>query len=237
MFNEFQIIGHRGWMAKYPENTLLSFEKAKQAGANMIEFDVQLSKDNHLVIMHDETTKRVCNRDLKVSITNRNSLEELDVDGNPIPFLEQVFDKFKTDLNYCIELKTFKTTSIESKLTLAYYTVNEILKHSLRRNCVITSFDEPLLKACRSIGFSNIGLVSDKSIKEKKFKLNSLNHRAIKSEPSTPTFAWTVNDSRRMRTLIANKVDGIITDHVDKLVNILNGENNKCRNKIEKMNQ
>ena len=36
------------------------------------------------------------------------------------------------------------------------------------------------------------------------------------------TFAWTVNNAKRMKTLIDKKVNGIVTDHVDKLVNICN---------------
>ena len=67
MFDQFQIIGHRGWAAKYPENTLLGFQKAIDAGATMIELDVQLTSDNHLVVFHDETAKRLCDRDLKLA--------------------------------------------------------------------------------------------------------------------------------------------------------------------------
>ena len=65
MFSTFQIIGHRGWPAKYPENTLLGFEKAIDAGATMIEFDVQLTRYNKLVVFHDDTAKRLCNRHIE----------------------------------------------------------------------------------------------------------------------------------------------------------------------------
>ena len=46
---------HRGFSGKYPENTLLAFEKAVEAGAQGIELDVQLTKDGEIVIIHDET--------------------------------------------------------------------------------------------------------------------------------------------------------------------------------------
>lgn len=49
---------HRGFKGKYPENTMLAFKKAIEAGADGIEFDVHLSKDGELVIIHDEFLDR-----------------------------------------------------------------------------------------------------------------------------------------------------------------------------------
>ena len=50
--------GHRGFCAKYPENTLLSYEKAIEIGVDAIEFDIWLSKDKVPVLMHDGNAKR-----------------------------------------------------------------------------------------------------------------------------------------------------------------------------------
>ena len=49
---------HRGFSGKYPENTMLAFQKAIEVGADGIELDVQLTKDGELVIIHDETIDR-----------------------------------------------------------------------------------------------------------------------------------------------------------------------------------
>lgn len=46
---------HRGFSGKYPENTMLAFEKAVEIGADGVELDVQLKKDGEVVIIHDET--------------------------------------------------------------------------------------------------------------------------------------------------------------------------------------
>ncbi len=54
------IEGHRGVCALYPENTLLSFEKAIEMGVDAIEFDVWLSKDKIPVLMHDGNPYRTC---------------------------------------------------------------------------------------------------------------------------------------------------------------------------------
>ena len=49
---------HRGFKGQYPENTLLAFEKAIEIGCDGTEFDVQLTKDGQVVIIHDETLDR-----------------------------------------------------------------------------------------------------------------------------------------------------------------------------------
>jgi glycerophosphoryl diester phosphodiesterase len=59
--DSFLKIAHRGYASKYPENTMLAFEKAVQAGADMIELDVHLSKDGRLVVIHDDRIDRTAN--------------------------------------------------------------------------------------------------------------------------------------------------------------------------------
>ena len=50
--------GHRGFSGNYPENTLLAFSKAIEAGCDGIELDVHLTKDGEVVVIHDETVDR-----------------------------------------------------------------------------------------------------------------------------------------------------------------------------------
>jgi len=222
MFETFQIIGHRGWKAKYPENTILGFRKAIEAGANMIEFDVQLTRDTHLAVFHDQTAKRVCGRNINIGRADRPELEQLkvfDSDEN-IPFLDQVFDTFTTDVNYYVELKTYKLTTEEQKIKLAYYTFNEIIKHGVQNNTVIVAWEEGLLNLCRRLGFVNLGVNFEKLPKPFRAKVSCCNHNLIKKPVTEPTYAWTVNNVRRMKTLLKQNVTGIVTDHVDKLVNI-----------------
>src|SRR4030042_6855801 len=52
------VIAHRGFSGKAPENTLASFKKAMEAGADVIEFDVRFSRDGHLIVFHDDTLER-----------------------------------------------------------------------------------------------------------------------------------------------------------------------------------
>ena len=58
--NQIYIEGHRGACALYPENTLLSYQKAIEMGVDAIEFDVWLSSDKVPVLMHDRNVARIC---------------------------------------------------------------------------------------------------------------------------------------------------------------------------------
>lgn len=72
---------HRGFSGQFPENTMLAFEKAVEAGADGIELDVQFSKDGELVIMHDETLNRTAGVDGFVKDYTLEQLKAMDVSG------------------------------------------------------------------------------------------------------------------------------------------------------------
>src|SRR5690348_7685142 len=72
------VVGHRGAMGHAPENTMTSFEEAVSLGADMLEFDVRLSKDRVPVVVHDANLDRTSNRSLNVADLNVKDLLELD---------------------------------------------------------------------------------------------------------------------------------------------------------------
>lgn len=72
------ICAHRGAMETHPENTISAFNEAILLGAHMIEFDVQMTKDNKLVIMHDKTVDRTTNGAGLVSELTLEEIKKLD---------------------------------------------------------------------------------------------------------------------------------------------------------------
>lgn len=72
------LCAHRGAMATHPENTLPAFEEALRLGAAMIEFDVQLSRDGALILMHDLTLDRTTDREGPVADLTLSQLREVD---------------------------------------------------------------------------------------------------------------------------------------------------------------
>jgi|TARA_B110000967_G_C18860989_1_gene549919 glycerophosphoryl diester phosphodiesterase len=74
MIHPKQLVAHRGYQAKYPENTALSLKKAIEAGARFIELDVQFSLDQLPIIYHDTDLMRVSGAELEVAKTTREVL-------------------------------------------------------------------------------------------------------------------------------------------------------------------
>src|SRR3954454_13113161 len=93
-----EIIGHRGAASDAPENTLASFRLAWEQQADAIECDVRLSKDVHIVAIHDAETKRTAGVDVAVVDQTLAELRRLDVGrwkderfaGEPIPTLAEI---------------------------------------------------------------------------------------------------------------------------------------------------
>ncbi len=115
-----ELIAHRGFGFYAPENTVPAFNRAGAMGAEMVEFDVQLSKDGKLVVIHDESIERTtlgwsdwdAEKSKLVKDLNWEELENLDAGlwfnkdfaGVRIPLLEQVI-KLCLDNNLLINLE------------------------------------------------------------------------------------------------------------------------------------
>ena len=107
------ICAHRGARSTHPENTLPAFREAVRLGAHMIEFDVRMSRDGELVIMHDATVDRTTNGSGKVSDLTLAELKSLDAGawkgprfaGTRIPTLAEALEIMPKNVWLNIHLK------------------------------------------------------------------------------------------------------------------------------------
>ena len=90
----------------------------------------------------------------------------------------------------------------------------------MQNNCVVVCWEQEMLTLCRRLGYVNLGVNFDQGPKPFRAKVGCAKHTLIKQEITEPTYAWTVNNAKRMKTLMKYKVTGIVTDHVDKLVKV-----------------
>jgi glycerophosphoryl diester phosphodiesterase len=113
-----QIIAHRGESFDAPENTLASVNLAWERGAEAVEVDVHLSKDNHVVVIHDFKTKRIGGRNKRVKNQTLAQLKQLDVGswknekyiGEQIPTLKEVIETIPNEKKLLVEVKSdFRT--------------------------------------------------------------------------------------------------------------------------------
>ena len=237
---------HRGLSSRYPENTMLAYKKAIEAGSDGIELDVQMTKDNVPVLIHDETINRTCNNKKKGYVRNYTyqKLSKIDfsykfagqVPFQKIPTLEEYF-KLVKDLPIVtnIELKTnhYEYPGIER----AVY--NLIRKYHMQDKVIISSFNydsvlriknlDPSLKcgflAKRCV--QNAGqFVSNNGLQCYNVGYTSLDNAAIAElkKHKISIYAWTVNDPDDIRKLINMGVDGIISNYPDRVNQCLREE-------------
>lgn len=136
------IIGHRGAAAVAPENTLASFERAMQDGADGIEFDVRLSRDAVPVVIHDPTLTRTASINREVAKMSAAELAPFDV-----PNLHEVLIQFKQrDALLNVEMK-----SEQGELALANAVVQAIQNESMATKVIVSSFDMTLISEVKRI--------------------------------------------------------------------------------------
>lgn len=103
------IIGHRGCPHSEPENTLRSFKRALDHGADMIELDVHLTKDDKLIIMHDGNLARTTGIDKEIRKMTLAEIRSHTAEGETIPTLKETLEFLKGKCMVNIESKNKKT--------------------------------------------------------------------------------------------------------------------------------
>ena len=153
-FNKPLIIGHRGFPAQYPENTLVSFQAAVDAGVGMIELDVTLSLDSEVVVIHDDTLDRTTSGAGAVDSHTLPELRKLDAGGwfhkkfagEKIPTLDEVLDSLvdKTMIN--VEIKPSAIGSRSYVELIVEKALAAIDTRDVHQHILISSFDPEILK-------------------------------------------------------------------------------------------
>lgn len=215
----FLKIGHRGARAYEIENTIESFKKAIDLGVNAIELDVRRTKDNHLIISHDDTLKRIFGIDKKIIEMDLKELKTLT--DNKVPTLIEAL-RF-IDRKVSKILVEIKETGYEKKI------VDEIKKEKLIDNVILISFHEDAIENVKRINPEiETGLIYarhknpiDTSLKLKAQYLVAL-YRFVHSKDverahrnNLKVIVWTINTTEEAIQYIKKGVDGIATDRPD----------------------
>lgn len=168
MIKADQLVAHRGYQAKYPENTLLALNQAILHGALMVELDVQFSADRLPIIYHDTTLQRVSGCPGSVFNKQRHELLEL-----PAYEPQRLGDQFITEkispletLVSLLQSNPQVTAFVELKEESIAHCGRQLISNSVRdilrpvaRQAVIMSFDYELAIAARQAGWPLVGVV------------------------------------------------------------------------------
>jgi glycerophosphoryl diester phosphodiesterase len=219
-------IGHRGAPAYEPENTLRSFGKAMELGANAVELDIRKTRDGRIVVIHDAEVDRTTNSRGSVRCLTLDEVKRLTAGkGEKIPTLEEALDFLDRKVRILVELK---------ELGLEGNTLSLIREKGLEENVIIVSFHEEALRRMRELSEKvETGLIyvrHENPIETAlRLKANYLipfykHARATDVEKAhergLKVIVWTINEREEAVKYAEWGVDGVASDKPDILVGI-----------------
>jgi glycerophosphoryl diester phosphodiesterase len=154
------VIAHRGDSAHRPENTLASFASAIELGAEMVELDVQVTRDGHVVVIHDPTVDRTTSGQGAVAEMTLAELRALsagyperfgqDFAGQRIPTLAEVLHLMRGRGRMLIEIKPDAVTA-DAEGGVEALTIAEARKAGMDKDVALISFSRTALLRCRQL--------------------------------------------------------------------------------------
>jgi len=228
-------IAHRGASALYPENTLRAFIAAADLGADMCEFDVRMTRDGEVVVIHDATVDRTTNGRGRVAAMTAEAVKHLDAGvrfgaefrNEPVPTLAEVAaalgGQCERKCGMDVELKA---RGLEGR-------VCDILRErGTIESTIVSSFDWDQLKivAAQEPGLRLV-LLGEKAPAALLRAATAMHAFAIAPRSDITdgalcveahhlglaVYVWTVDDATTMRRLMAAGVDGIMTNNIERL--------------------
>ncbi|KYH42067.1 MAG: glycerophosphoryl diester phosphodiesterase [Candidatus Bathyarchaeota archaeon B26-2] len=223
-----RVIGHRGAAGLEPENTLRSIKRAIDLGADEVEVDVRVTRDGHLVVIHDETVERTTDGHGYVKDLTFNEIRRLDAGlGEAVPTLEEVLNLTQGILVLNVELKVpealrptlrvIEEKNAESDVVVISF-IHDLLGEIHRLNPQIET--GALFSAVPDDIFVRASEVHAKGIY---IQYRNVNAELVEEahREGLKIGVWTVNSVEEMRRMIRMGVDAVTTDRPDILINLL----------------
>lgn len=233
-----QCIAHRGYKARYPENTLLAFDKAVETGVHALETDVHITKDNVVVLSHDPTLKRCFGQDAPIIERTWDEVKDLKTlapPHEPMPSLLQLLEYLARpgleDVWLLLDIKLDNNAEdmmrlLGSTIAKASPSANKAWHERIVLGVWAAKYLTLSTKYLPNFPVMHIG-----------FRLPYARHffnapnvgfnmllvslmapggrsfiRDCQEKYHRQLLAWTVNDRDRMEWCIRRKLDGVITD-------------------------
>jgi glycerophosphoryl diester phosphodiesterase len=221
------IHAHRGVSTKAPENTLSAAREAIAVGADYLETDVQLSKDDVLVIAHDSDFSRLGGVAKKVWDLTYNEIRAIPLGGRSAPEFRNeftpTFDALLAETNGRIKVNIELKYYGDHQPGLARKVVQAVRARGMLDQVVIQCLEyEPLLEVHKLAPEVPVGyLLSFNAREPSRLKVNFLSVEQKRLDCTfilgahrrgQQVYAWTVNTAEDMERLLDLGIDGVITD-------------------------
>lgn len=235
------IFGHRGASGTYPENTMVSFLAAFNAGADGVELDVQMTKDGELVVIHDEKVDRTTNGSGFVKELTKLDLLQLDASYTfqqysgkaTIPTLEEVLMWIATLPSFLVNIE-LKNGIVDYPL-IEEKTIELIKKYRLQKRTILSSFNHYSIVKCGELSdeietailymealyepWEYALRVGAKGLHPHYYAVNSSTIEKSRSYQMAVR-PFTINDENIMRKLMDNGCTAIFTDFPERAVKL-----------------
>jgi len=237
------VIAHRGFSGQYPENTIVAFQKAIDLGCDMIELDVHFSKDNEIVVIHDDKLDRTTNGKGRVYDFSLKEIRNLDAgswfgsnfSGEKVPTLKEVLQMAKDKIPVNIEIKSPKERQYPTE-ELAERALKVVKDAGMLHQVNFFSFDPSALrrikekepKAWITLIYGKEWKILREVTGGEDYPILGLRDKTLAKDDiakihqqGSQIYIWTVDNPAEMEKFIAWRVDGIITNHPDRLIKAL----------------
>ena len=241
MKRNLYVVAHRGLSSEAPENTYHSFDLAISKGFKYIEFDVQLTHDKEVVIIHDETIDRTSNGTGKVNDKNIDELSTYDFGSwfssefkqTMIPKFSKVLEKYQ-NVNFVVEIKgkendlvekvmenikshnfwkdkIYKSKNIEPKITFCSFLPEQLIKLRNYSDDIVVGF---LVKI---INQDIINFASSLKLDGIFPYYKLLTKENINKLENFKVSCWGFEKPEEVDRLIGLDIDGVTVDWADKI--------------------
>jgi glycerophosphoryl diester phosphodiesterase len=237
-----RVIAHRGFSGHAPENTLVAIRQAIEVGADMVEIDVTVTSDGHVILLHDETLDRTTDGQ---GLPTEKTLDEIrrldagswfgpDYAGEKIPTLSEALETVKDRILINIEIKS---EALEHGVVPKVAAL--IVEHGMLDRVVVSSFSPEALRLMKitdpaviTATLFNKELHTDRDPLEIIMEVGShgfnISGKRLTAEMverchkhGIPVAVYTVNEPSEMRRLMELGVDAVFTNHPDLMLEVV----------------
>jgi glycerophosphoryl diester phosphodiesterase len=236
-----KVFAHRGFSGAAPENTLSAFEKAVEAKADGVELDVHLSRDGHVIVMHDETVDRTTDGTGWIKDMTLAKLKQLDngswfhpsFQNEPVPTLGEVLERLEgVPVEINIELKNgiIRYPGLEQKVIAEverFHVQGRVILSSFRHESLLAvkqarpGMQTGALYACGMVDpwvyakYLGVDAVHPHHLAVTTGMIDGCHRHGIRVRP------YTVNEEKEMKRLMDAGADAVITNYPDRMRKLL----------------
>lgn len=225
-------MAHRGGAGDAPENTMASFARAVELGYVYLETDVQVTADGVLLAFHDDDLSRTCGRPGRISELPWTEVASARVDGRePIPRLDDLVEAFP-DARWNIDCKSdaavpglvaaVRRHRLASRCCLGSFSDSRL--HRLRRELgsdVLTSMGPRQIAGLKLLGRRGPSPVAQVPVRHGRIPVLDRRFVGRAHRAGVHVHVWTIDDPVEITRLLDLGVDGVISDDIMALRDVL----------------